>query len=104
MPGAGGAAGASGMRVGGGGGAPTWLHLLLVQTATHAYELECSTKPCALGGKAIEPGDNVEFQIEKNWAVFVDDPTNPKYSERFKILKVEIIGTGNEAKPAEEKK
>jgi hypothetical protein len=103
MPPAGGAGAGGVPRSSGGGGGPVWVHLALVQTQTHAYELECSTKPCELGDKPIELGDNLTFRIEKNWAYFAIDPNNPKREERFKILKDEPIAAASQAKPADDK-
>jgi hypothetical protein len=73
-----------------GGGAPQWLHVLRIQTATKVYQLEGSTKPGKLANKEIELGDTITLRTDKKekHTYLSSDPYDPVAEQEYKILSV----------------
>jgi hypothetical protein len=102
VPVSGGQAGTAGqpMAIGGGGG-PVWVHSVRVKTDSGVYELECSTKPCALGDKQIGLGETLTFRFDKKHAYLTPDPSKPSQQEKYRILKFESNDPSKQAEPAD---
>lgn len=98
----GGAPGSGGMQMGGGGGAPPWVHILRIQTAGKIYQLECSKKPCRAANKEIALGDALSFRVDKKWAYLSGgmqgSGTGNAEEEKYRILGVTEAGSPSASK------
>lgn len=80
--------------------APQWVHILRIQTAAKIYQLECSSKPCALGDKEIALGDPLTLRVDnKKHAYLSSGAAGSAPEQEFKILDVSDVGSAPEAKP-----
>jgi len=81
-----------------GGSKPQWVHVLRIQTGDKIYQLECSSKPCALADKEIALGDALTFRADKKWAYLASGTPGAK-EERLRILGVSEKGASVEPNP-----
>jgi hypothetical protein len=81
------------------GGGPQWVHVLRIQTGSRIYQLECSSRPCALADKEIALGDTLTLRVDKKWAYLSSDAPNPKEEQKYKILGVSESGSASTSKP-----
>lgn len=83
----------------GGGGAPQWVHVLRIQTAGKIYQLECSSKPCAVGGKEVGLGDTLTVRTDKKHAYVSTDAQAAGPEQEYKLLEVTDAGAAPAAPP-----
>ena len=67
-------------------GPPPWVHLLRVKAGRNIYQLECSTRPCAVDKKEIGLGDTLVIRAEKKWAYVSSGASSGRKEERLRIL------------------
>ncbi len=97
----------TGVPVGGapGGGvvmaaaAPQWVHILRIQTAGKIYQLECSSKPCALGGREIALGDPLTLRVDKKHAYLSSTVQGSTAEQEYKLLDVTDLQPAPGSKP-----
>ncbi|MGA2347802.1 MAG: hypothetical protein ABSF93_17455 [Candidatus Sulfotelmatobacter sp.] len=80
-----------------GGSKPQWVHVLRIQTAGKIYQLECSTKPCALEDKEIALGDTLTVRIDQKHAYLSSAPGSSGAEEKLKILNTTEAGSASES-------
>ncbi|HYM79769.1 MAG TPA: hypothetical protein VE377_27600 [Candidatus Dormibacteraeota bacterium] len=95
----GGAPAAAGpVMMGGGRSVPQWVHVLRIQTAGKIYQLECSSKPCALVDKEIALGDSLTLRVDKKHAYLSSGTPGSTPEREFKILSVSEPGSPPDSK------
>jgi hypothetical protein len=73
-------------------GGAAWVHFLRVQTASHVYDLACTSKSCSLNDRQIQLGDLLAIRLKKKVA-YLSWLTPGKSSEgKFQVLDVRNIG------------
>jgi hypothetical protein len=86
-----------------GGSQPQWVHVLRIQTAGKTYQLECSSKPCALADKQITLGDTVTVRIDQKHAYLLSAAGSSGAEEKLKILSATEAGSASESEPPDAK-
>lgn len=81
-----------------GGSAPQWVHVLRIQTGGKIYQLECSSKPCALANKEIALGDTLSLRVDKKYAYLSADPQGSGAVQVLKILNETDSGSAPDPK------
>ena len=91
---------AGGGMVVGGRAVPQWVHILRIQTAGKIYQLECSSKPCALANKEIALGDALTLRIDNKKHAFLSSTSQGSPAEQeYKLLEVTDLEAKTQAKP-----
>lgn len=92
---------AGGMMIGGGGGAPVWVHVLRIRTAGRIYQLECSKKPCSIGTTEIGLGDTLTVHTDKKHAYVSasGDAQTSSPEQEYKVLEVTDANSPADSKP-----
>jgi len=77
--------------------APQWVHILRIQTAGKVYQLECSSKPCAVGGKEVALGDALTLRVDNKQHAYLSSNPQDAPQQEYKVLEVRAVGTAPES-------